>query len=219
MRGKWLTPDSTPSGKSCWRVVLPDSIAFLAAFKGAIDELRFSSNWEQLSGISAEDTANLFAEVFDTIQECNVIGEIIAYATSSPPAGTLDCDGSTYLRVDYPDLYSVLASAFIQDADHFSVPDLRGRSIVGIGTGTGLTARAMNDDGGEENHALSEAELASHYHTLSPYSLTAFSVTPGPAPVGVWSVGALATTSVGSGSEHNTMHPFLALGYAIVTGQ
>lgn len=219
MRGQWLTPDSTPAGTACWRVLLPDSIECLALFKGAIDELRFASNWEQLSGITPAEAADLFAASFDTLTRCNVVGEIIAYATTNPPAGTLACDGATYLRVDYPVLYAALASAFISDSDHFVVPDLRGRSIVGIGTGTGLTARSMNDDGGEENHTLSEAELASHYHTLSPYSLTAFSVTPGPAPVGVWSVGALATTSVGSGSGHNTMHPFLALGYAIVTGQ
>lgn len=219
MRGRWLTPDSTPAGKACWRVVLPDSTEFLAAFKGAVDELRFSSNWEQLSGISADDAADLFATAFDTIRECNVIGEIIAYATTNPPAGTLACDGATYLRVDYPVLYAALASAFISDSDHFIVPDLRGRSIVGIGTGTGLTARAMNDDGGEENHQLSVGELASHNHTLSPYGHTALPITPGAAPVGVWSIGADPTTYSGSDEAHNTMHPFLSLGYAIVTGQ
>lgn len=218
MRGKWLTPDSTPSGKACWRVVLPDSIEFLAAFKGAIDELRFSSNWEQLSGISADDAADLFATAFDTIRRCDMTGEIIAYATTNPPTGTLACDGSTYLRVDYPLLYAALASAFISDSDHFVVPDLRGRSVIGIGTGTGLTARAMNASGGQEAHQLTTSEMPAHSHNA--LAVTTANLGTGPGPLfTVISNSLTPTTTVGGDGSHNTMHPFLALGYAIVTGQ
>lgn len=215
MRGKWLTPDNTPSGKACWRVVLPDSIEFLAAFKGAIDELRFSSNWEQLSGISPEDAANLFATAFDTIRECFMIGAIIAYATTNPPTGTLACDGSTYLRTDYPMLYAALASPFIQDSDHFIVPDLRGRSIVGIGQGTGLTNRAMNASGGEEGHTLTASEGPAHSHTINATLVT---VTPGVSPLTALPGAPILSTNSNTpaGGPHNTMHPFLSLGYAIV---
>jgi microcystin-dependent protein len=221
-RGRWLTPASLPSTTRCYSVELPDSIEFLSLLKGAIDDLRFVSNWEEV-GITPQETADAFAAVFDTIAECTggsglVTGEIIAYATSTPPTGTLACDGTTYLRVDYPDLYSVLASSFISDADHFIVPDLRGRSIIGIGTGTGLTARSMNASGGEENHALSEAELASHSHTIP---VSAFGSGGSLSQIlyasGVGAPSSKGTNADGSGSAHNTMHPFRALGYAIVT--
>lgn len=145
-------------------------------------------------------------------------GEIIAYATTNPPAGTLACDGSTYLRTNYPLLYAALASPFISDSDHFVVPDLRGRTVIGIGTGAGLTARAMNASGGEETHQLSVAELASHTHTYFAPSV----ITVGTGPVLVpylASQTASVTGLAGSDTAHNNMEPFLALGYAIVTGQ
>lgn len=218
MRGQWLTPESTPAGTACWRVLLPDSVECLALFKGAIDELRFASNWEQLSGITPADAADLFAASFDTLQRCNVVGEIITYATTDPPPGSLACDGATYLRVDYPVLYAALASPFISDSDHFVVPDLRGRSIVGTGTGTGLTARSMNASGGEETHQLTASEMPSHTHnsffwTLAPAAAPG---TPVLTPAGS---SVTPTSSAGTDGAHNTMHPFRALGYAIVTGQ
>lgn len=218
MRGKWLTPFNTPATTRCWRVVLPDDIDCLAAFKGAVDDLRFSSNWEQAGGITPEETADLFAIAFDTIQECRLTGEIIAYATTNAPAGTLACDGSAYLRVDYPLLYAALAPAFIQDSDHFIVPDLRGRSIIGIGQGAGLTNRAMNSGGGEENHQLTVSELASHAHQWLKDNFLPAAAPGEPGLVAVSST-PINTGNSGGDTAHNTMHPFLSLGYAIVTGQ
>lgn len=221
MRGRWLTPNELPGTTACWAISIPDSVDFLALLKGAIDDLRFSSNFEEFGALSPDDVAGAFATAFDTLAPCTgsglVTGEIIAYATTNPPTGTLACDGATYLRVDYPDLYSVLAAAFISDADHFVTPDLRGRSIVGIGQGAGLTNRAMNASGGEENHSLSVAELASHTHPVTAIQQTA----GGSANILGNTVSGntlnLSTGSEGSGNGHNTMHPFRALGYAIVT--
>lgn len=221
MRGRWLTPSELPGTTRCWAISIPDSVDFLALLKGAIDDLRFSSNFEEFGSLSPTDVADAFAIAFDTLAPCTgvglVTGEIIAYATTNPPAGTLACDGATHLRVDYPNLYAVLASAFISDADHFITPDLRGRSIVGIGQGSGLTNRAMNASGGEETHQLSVAELAQHTHTYQTNSgapgAGTQSVQLASPSTGVYT----ASTATGSNTAHNTMHPFRALGYAIVT--
>lgn len=220
MRGRWLTPDELPDTGKCWAITIPDSVEFLALLKGCLDELRFSSNFEAFGSLTPDDVASAFAVAFDTLAECAgsglVTGEIIAYATSNAPTGTLACDGSSHLRVDYPALYAVLATAFITDADHFVVPDLRGRSIVGIGQGSGLTNRAMNASGGEENHQLSVAELASHHHEYQLDTWGSFAAAG--SAVGTQINRVLNdTTDTGSGTAHNTMHPFRALGYAIVT--
>ncbi len=154
--------------------------------------------------------------------------QIVGFAGDSIPAGWLECDGSTHLRTDWPNLYATLDTIFIVDADHFVVPDLRGRSIVGVGSGPGLTTRAMGDVGGEEAHVLTVAELASHTHTDTGHTHVEGTATPAvgaaitgvPVPsavpsVGVTGSGSAVITNTGSGTAHNTMHPFLAVRYII----
>jgi microcystin-dependent protein len=48
-----------------------------------------------------------------------------------------------------------------------ALPRFSGRAVIGAGTGSGLTARILGAFAGEENHVLTTAELASHFHTAS----------------------------------------------------
>jgi microcystin-dependent protein len=45
-----------------------------------------------------------------------------------------------------------------------TMPDARGRTLIGTGTGLGLTARAHGDTDGEEVHMQTESEVAVHGH-------------------------------------------------------
>ncbi len=222
--GQWITPTSAAPGTFVTRRLhIPADVDWLAIVFGALVELTKDYNFEQLTGISAEDAAAAFSTMFDTIDEGGaLLGTIVPYATASPPAGTLACDGSTHLRIDYPALYAVLATAFIQDADHFVVPDLRGRTVLGIGTGSGLTARAMNDAGGSETHALTTAELASHSHGQRAGSQKMVQSQSSGAVSAGNAQGQTGTTdhqtisdAAGSGTAHENMQPWRALGYAI----
>lgn len=145
-----------------------------------------------------------------------MIGLITAYMTADPPANVLACDGGSYLRDDYPALYAALDAFFIVDADHFTVPDLRGRTVIGAGIGSGLTTRAVGDTGGEEMHQLTESELASHSHTI-PLTTTTLAVEPGEVAV-VTPVPILTanTGSTGGDTSHNNMQPFYSLNYGVI---
>ena len=56
---------------------------------------------------------------------------------ASPSAGWLLCDGTSYLRATYPNLFALIGTAFGSvDGTHFSVPDMRGRTPIGSGQGT-----------------------------------------------------------------------------------
>lgn len=44
------------------------------------------------------------------------------------------------------------------------IPDLRGRAIIGAGTGSGLTARALGALVGTETHTITTAQMPSHNH-------------------------------------------------------
>ncbi len=214
-KNKWITPEDAPSGSLiCRRLRLPDDPAYLALLMGALDDLTFPGNFEQLGGITPDEAATAFATMYDTIEDCSMIGQIVAYATTNPPTGTLACDGATHLRTDYPALYSAIASAYHDDADHFHTPDLRGRSIIGAGQGTGLTSRTIAQSIGEETHQVTLGEMPSHGHAYSyPVSLPLGA--PG-SPAGViGSVITTGTTNAGGDGAHNNIQPSHVLNYAI----
>lgn len=80
--------------------------------------------------------------------------------------GWLICDGRSLNREDYPDLFNVIGTTFgSDDCDTFKLPDLRGRVMAAIGSGSNLTARDIGDMTGAEMHTLSVGELPSHNHT------------------------------------------------------
>jgi len=122
---------------------------------------------EPLTDAETDNLDAIVSQAFADLEGFAMLGTIFPFATAATPLGALLCDGSTYLRTDYPDLYAALDSDFIVDADHFKVPDLLGRTVLGVGHGTGLSTYAMNDSGGEESHVLTTAQLPSHNHTLT----------------------------------------------------
>lgn len=61
-------------------------------------------------------------------------GTIIHVAYGAIPTGYLDCDGSTYLRTAYPELFKVIGTIYgSTDSTNFKVPDFRGRFLRGFG--------------------------------------------------------------------------------------
>lgn len=134
-------------------------------------------------------------------------GIILPYAGSSIPSGFLACDGSSLLRATYPNLFTAIGTTWgAADGTHFSVPDTRGRTLIGDGTGAGLTARTLGTQNiGEETHALSIAELAAHTHTIDLYN-SAGAGTHAELAQGSFS-NTETTSSTGSGTAHNTMQP------------
>lgn len=57
------------------------------------------------------------------------VGTVVAYAGVTAPAGWLLCDGTSYKKSLYPALAAVLGAT----GESFSVPDLRGRFLMGGG--------------------------------------------------------------------------------------
>ena len=94
-----------------------------------------------------------------------------------------------------------------------------GRTIIGIGTGDGLTKRKYRKTGGEETQALTPRELAPHRHdtllgTQPKYSIwsqgkkkeAVFGIKSGQIETGM-------TSPVGQGESFDIMPPFIVLQY------
>ena len=162
-------------------------------------------------------------------------GTILPTVATSAPSGWLLCDGTAVSRTEYSNLYNLVGTTFGagNGTTTFNLPDLSGRSIIGVGTGSGLTARNRGDTGGAENHTLTEAQIPLHGHPYrASYTVTgspdASTQTNGGFPTKT----ASATTKVaftgtpsnnqgeqiggtGGGASHNNMQPFMALSYII----
>jgi microcystin-dependent protein len=96
-------------------------------------------------------------------------GDVKASARSTPETGWYLCDGSTKNRTTDADLFAAIGTTFGvgNGSTTFNLPDCRGRAIVGVGTGSGLTTRALGVAFGEENVTLSVATIPAHEHSIS----------------------------------------------------
>ena len=152
------------------------------------------------------------------------VGSLLAYAGAAVPSDWMACDGRAIARVAYPDLYNAIGTTWGagDGSTTFNLPDLRGATIIGAGTGSGLTARTLAQKGGEEKHTLTIAELAAHTHPPAnasyQFAETLFNASQ-MTPTGT-SFAAIAnadpTTGVaGSGTPHNTMPPFAVANWII----
>lgn len=157
------------------------------------------------------------------------VGAVLPYGSSNAPKGWLNCGGQAVSREDYADLFSVVGTTYGvgNGSTTFNVPNLLGRTIVGQGSGAGLTSRAMGAMSGVEAHALNVSEMPSHTHTSNAVGGTVGLITANgqntavdvdaslvepnvyAAPV------ALSIDSAGSGAAHNNMQPFAVLNYII----
>lgn len=144
-------------------------------------------------------------------------GALTMYGGSTAPTGWLLCDGSAVSRSTYADLFTAIGTAFgVGDGSTtFNVPDMRSRSPIGAGQGSGLTNRALAATGGAETHTLTTAEMPAHTHSYV-VPRDGHEDTGGPNVSGPNNVSA-ATDSTGGNGAHNNMHPFLAVNFIIKT--
>jgi microcystin-dependent protein len=168
------------------------------------------------------------------------IGIIKIFGGNFAPRGWAFCDGSLLSISQNTALFSILGTTYGGNGQtNFALPDLRGRTAVGMGTGPGLPAVVQGQVAGEVNHTLISSEIPAHNHSFAVSSASASQsaatagttvATPGSlsgrtftatlgfdtsAPDTVLSP---ASIGVAGGSQpHNNMQPYLGVNYIICT--
>lgn len=210
------TPDTIPAAVTGRLLVIPNNYQIIQTIWGALLPLTYPENWQPIGVVTPAAIAAVMQGIVDAALDGfpSLIGTVFPIITALPPDGSLLCDGSTYLASQYPLLYAALAPIFQTTGTTFTLPDLRGRTIIGAGSGSGLTPRAVGDSFGEETHQLTIGELASHTHTTGNSLILGTSAPPpldalGPNPLPA------VSGSTGSDQPHNNMQPSLALNYAV----
>lgn len=94
------------------------------------------------------------------------IGVIKALGFNFTPAEWGRCSGSVLGINQYTSLFSLLGCRFGGDCRvSFAVPELRGRVLMGYGTGPGLTPRFMGMQIGNYDEVLTYDHMPAHTHT------------------------------------------------------
>jgi microcystin-dependent protein len=173
-------------------------------------------------------TANL------TLQSIPV-GALLDYSVASAPTGWLVCDGAAVSRSTYSALFAVIGVTFGagNGTTTFNVPDCRSRVTVPADGGTGrIPAHVAGAVGGEYQHTLVEAELATHSHLLpisdpvNPPPGATYGFVTGQASAVCEDIGSLVTSTnrektstTGSSTPHNNLQPYLGVANKIIKAQ
>ncbi|VTU00992.1 Uncharacterized protein OS=Magnetospirillum gryphiswaldense MSR-1 v2 GN=MGMSRv2_2248 PE=4 SV=1: Collar [Gemmataceae bacterium] len=138
------------------------------------------------------------------------VGSILDFGSATAPSGFLACDGAAVSRSTYSALYAVIGTTWgIGDGSTtFNLPDLRGRTSIGSGTGAGLTARTIAGLSGTENHLLTTAEMPSHTHGTNQIGFDAAGTGGAVWVAGTRNVWQPNTDATGGGAAHNNMMPY-----------
>jgi len=225
----YLTPNSAPETTVCRTLVIPDDTFWLSIVNGALSELIYAHRFEQFGTATPDETAARFAQMYDefVVSECAVppnpfiVGEVRLFAFSAVPDEWLRCEGQSLLRADYADLFAAIGTGYGSvDGTHFNLPDMRGKFVAGYWSNSPVSgAYIIGATGGEEFHALTEAENAPHTHTgvVSPNNPLANRALVSTG--GIQTVRPAGTSdSSGSGTAHENRPPFVVAAYAIYTG-
>jgi microcystin-dependent protein len=167
---------------------------------------------------------------------------IVPWSSASVPSGFLECNGTAVSRSTYSALFAIVGTTYGagDGSTTFNTPDLQDNTPVGksnnkaLGStgGANTVAATGNVGGSTANATLSEAQLASHSHSVnsglqSPNPTTTQFIT-GLRRNSPFATVTTQSTGSGSGHSHNmsatfsgdatsVLQPYLTLIYIIKT--
>lgn len=117
-----------------------------------------------------------------------VIGYVTLFAGNFTPRNWAFCSGQIINIASNTALFSILGTTYGGNGTTtFALPDLKGRTVVGVGQGPGLSNYSLGQVGGNESVTLTVNQLPAHTHNMQYTSVL-------PAGLG-------ATTQVANGSD------------------
>ena len=162
------------------------------------------------------------------------IGQITLFGGNFAPRGWAFCDGQLLSISQNTALFSILGTTFGGNGQTtFGLPDLRGRVPMHPGSGPGLSARFLGEQGGVESVTLLATQMPPHNHQLNASSTDA--TTPVPTnnvlakandPNTLNEINSFAATSntnlspgsigqAGGGQPHSNVQPYTCINYII----
>jgi microcystin-dependent protein len=157
------------------------------------------------------------------------ISEIQIFAFPFAPKNWAQCNGQVLPIAQNQALFSLLGTVYGGNGTTtFNLPDLRGRTPIGMGLAPASGNYTQGQKGGEESHTLLPGEMAAHNHTMMASSANADQPNADGHLLAKAGTAALfsntqnGTAAAGNfiglnngGQAHNNMQPYLVLNYCI----
>ncbi|WP_209347910.1 tail fiber protein [Pontixanthobacter sp. CEM42] len=161
-----------------------------------------------------------------------LLGEIMTVGFNFCPRGWGETAGALLPISSNTALFSLIGTTYGGDGrTTFQLPDLRGRSSVGVGRGAGLSTISWGERGGFETMVLTNANLPSHNHTgnlhaentansntgnpanaaLARSTLQIYSSVAPPNPAVTFAAGTVTTNNTGGGQSFPLRDPYLGM--------
>lgn len=156
------------------------------------------------------------------------LGQIQPFGFNFAPRGWATCDGQLLPIAQNTALFSLLGTTYGGDGrTTFALPDLRGRSMINVGTGPGLSPINWGQRSGNEWTYLTVNNIPPHSHTgnvvaeRSPATQanpegrmlggTSVYVDPNPANNKNLSTSSLTINNTGGGQSFSNRSPYLGV--------
>jgi microcystin-dependent protein len=163
------------------------------------------------------------------------MGLIAAFGFNFTPRGWASCSGQLSSIAQNSAMFALLGTMYGGDGiQTFGIPDLRGRTLVGMGTGPGLSPVVQGQMAGSQQVTITSSNMPQHNHTLGAARLSIANSIPDsslssgflantPSTQKIYAEGSNATSSVISGTTDmagssfplGIMNPFLGINYCI----
>lgn len=162
------------------------------------------------------------------------VGAIWMFGGSFAPLNFHFCDGSLMSISENDVLYTLLGTSYGGDGvQTFGLPDLRGRVVMSMGQGPGLSNYVQGQISGTENITLTTSNMAAHTHLMNVNTSNGTSLVPtssmylaqaaaGATAEKIYSDVAANTTlnpatvgNAGGSVPVNILQPLLAVSYVI----
>ena len=150
------------------------------------------------------------------------LSQLMLVSFNFAPKGWAQCNGTLLPINQNQALFSLLGTTYGGDGRvNFALPDLRGRTPIGVGT----QFSTLGERGGEDSHTVIMNEMPAHNHMISA-NAAADSIVPnggyvaggGPAIFSGNTQGAMAAgalTNFGGSQPHENRQPYLVLNWVI----
>lgn len=101
------------------------------------------------------------------------VGAIVPFAGTTVPANWMVCEGQVLLRSSYTALFAAIGTTWgsgTTPSTSFTIPDLRGRTVVGVDNGAQRVAAAsfLGQTAGTDKVNLTVAQMPAHNHVVDP---------------------------------------------------
>lgn len=149
-------------------------------------------------------------------------GLIFEYGGATAPAGSLLCDGGSYLRTSYTRLFDAIGTRYGSiDVNHFNVPNYQKKVGVGLDS-TDVDFDTLGKTGGSKEVTLTVPQIPTHIHPAPPGAADYWGGDPsgGPGQIAGGTTykvkNSVQTGGAGGGGAHSNMQPFVVVNYIIV---